>query len=89
MKLVLLAGLLCRNSSSRYSTVGAAFLTAAGGKYYYEVELLEAQGTLYVGFAGTNFGPQCSYVGNDSASWSFYQNISTGYGSAQHGCVHG
>ncbi len=67
------------------STVGAAFLTAAGGKHYYEVEVLEARGWLYVGFAGTNFGPQCMRVGNDSASWGFYM----GDGNGRHGYVRG
>ena len=65
--------------------MGAAFLTAAGGKYYYEVEVLETEGRLYVGFAGTNLGPQCSCVGNDEFSWSFYM----GDGDGRHGCVCG
>ncbi len=81
---MLLAGLLCRGSEC---VVAAAFLrlTAVDGKYYYEVEVLEAQGYLFVGFAGTNLGPQCSRVGNDKFSWSFYMNV--GYGL--HGCVRG
>ena len=37
--------------------------------YYYEVEVLDA-GRLFVGFAGTNLGPQCQMVGNDPCSWS-------------------
>ncbi len=65
--------------------VGAAFLTAANGSYYYEVEVLEAQGGLFVGFAGTNFGLHCSNVGDDTCSWSFY--MGDGYGL--HGCVRG
>ena len=68
-------------------TVGAEFLAAAAGcpggaaGYYYEVEVLAAVGKLYVGFAGTNFGPQCKGVGDDACSWSFYM----GNGSGVHG----
>ncbi len=80
---MLLAGLLCRGSSE--STAGAAFLTAADGKYYYEVEVLDARGWLFVGFAGTNFSPQCSRVGDDSFSWSIYME----HGDGRHGCVRG
>ncbi len=65
--------------------VGAAFLTAAGGKYYYEVEVLEAEGYLYVGFAATNLGPQCTTLGEDACSWSFY--MGGGYGI--HRCTRG
>ncbi len=64
--------------------MGAAFLTAAGGKYYYEVEVLEAQGSLFVGFAGTNLDPQRTTLGEDACSWSFYIG---GYGV--HRCTRG
>ncbi len=53
--------------------VGAEFLAAAGGGaggWYYEVEVLEAKGTLFVGLVGTNLGPQCAKVGGDACSWS-------------------
>ncbi len=65
-------------------TVGAAFLAAAGGDgagrgSYYEVEVLEAQGQLYVGLAGTSFGPQCQYAGADACSWGFCANSSSVY----------
>jgi hypothetical protein len=62
----------------RYGTcaVGATFLASAGGDgggrgFYYEVEVLKAprSGDLFVGFAGTNFGPQCRNVGDDACSW--------------------
>ncbi len=56
--------------------VGAEYLTAACGLYYYEVEVLKAEGFLHVGYAGTNLGPQCTKVGGDGHSWSF--NMSTG-----------
>jgi hypothetical protein len=66
--------------------VGAEFLAAAGGAgcaggYYYEVEVLDADGFLRVGFAGTNFGPQCGTVGNDACSWGFFW----GDGNGRHG----
>jgi hypothetical protein len=65
--------------------VGAEFLAAAGGVgcargYYYEVEVLGASGYLFVGFAGTNLGPQCAIVGDDACSWG-YQND----GNVRHG----
>ncbi len=81
---MLLAGPLCRGDSD--STVGAAFLTAAGGKYYYEVEVLEAQGRLFVGFAGTNLGPQCTTLGGDACSWSFFMRNGDGYHRCTRGC---
>ncbi len=65
--------------------MGAEFLTASDGKYYYEVELLEQRGFLKVGFAGTNFGPKCLMVGEGSASWSF--DVHDGIG--RHRCVRG
>ncbi len=65
--------------------MGAAFLTAAGGKYYYEVEVLDAEGYLYVGFAGTNLGPQCTTLGEDACSWSF----NMGDGEVYHRCTQG
>jgi hypothetical protein len=53
-------------------TVGVAFLAAAGGRCYYEVEVLEAKGGLLVGFAGTNHGIlKSEFVGKDACSWSF------------------
>ena len=63
----------------RECTVGAEFLTAAGclggpTGYYFEVEVLEARGELYVGFAGTNIGPQCTRVGTDAGSWGFFMD---------------
>ncbi len=69
-------------------TVGAEFLAAFGGVgcargYYYEVEVLDAKGYLYVGFAGTNLGLQCTYVGGDACSWCYY----IGDGGAGHRCV--
>jgi hypothetical protein len=66
--------------------VGAEFLAAAGGAgccYYFEVEVLDAEGYLFVGFAGTNLGQQCEHVGNDACSWGYY--ICNGDGG--HGCV--
>ena len=68
-----------------YCAVGAEFLAAAGGGcYYYEVEVLEDSGNLYVGLAGTNLGPQCKLVGDDACSWTRDK-----YGYVRHGCVWG
>ncbi len=67
--------------------VGAEFLAAAAGGagcgYYFEVEVLDVQGWLCVGFAGTNLGPQCAQVGDDACSWGYYM----GDGDGRHGCV--
>ena len=67
--------------------VGAEYLTAAGGPgsvggYYYEVEVLHAEGALCVGFAGTNLGTQCTCVGDDACSWGYYARD----GDGGHGC---
>jgi hypothetical protein len=67
-----------------WCTVGAEVLAASGGitgcgGYYYEVEVLEAEGGLRVGFAGTNFSPQCLTVGDDACSWSFLMNNGNGW----------
>ena len=62
-----------RCGSGGMCTVGAEFAAAVGTSgvrgYYYEVEVL-AGGKLFVGFAGTNLGPQCITVGKDACSWS-------------------
>jgi hypothetical protein len=63
---------------SNYCIVGAAFLAAAGGRCYYEVEVLEAEGSLLVGFAGTNLG-LCMKMGEDACSWGFYAGDGDGY----------
>ena len=54
--------------------VGAEYLTAAGGAgsgggFYYEVEVLDARGYLYAGFAGTNLGQGCTAPGGDACTW--------------------
>jgi hypothetical protein len=68
-------------------TVGAAFLaTAAGGRYYFEVEVLEVGGDseLYVGFAGTSISPHCAGLGGDDCSWGVFWG-----GGKLHGCARG
>jgi hypothetical protein len=61
--------------------VGAPGLACAGeGKSWcYEVEVLDAEGELIVGFAGTNLGPQCTVVGNDACSWGFFSGDGNGW----------
>ena len=73
-----------RGRGGRGGTVGAEFLAAAGCPggatgYYYEVEMLEVTGYLYVGFAGTNFGLQCKEVGHDACSWGFDMDNGRGF----------
>jgi len=42
----------------------------AGGELYFEVEVCEAKGEVYVGFAGANF--RAELVGQDDKSWAIY-----------------
>ncbi len=73
--------------------VGAEFLAAAGsgaGGLYFEVEVLEAKGHLRVGVAGTNVGPQCRGMGDDTCSWGCYFGDGEGvYGCAMWRCGDG
>ena len=55
--------------------VGAAWLTRATGKFYFEVEVCEAEGDLVVGLVGTNF--QGKWVGADGLSWAIWSNNKT------------
>ena len=67
--------------------MGAEFLAAAGGGaggWYYEVEVLAAEGELSVGLAGTNLGSG-DFVGNVACSWGY----SMGSGRGGHGCAGG
>ena len=49
-------------------------LSVAGGKIYFEVEVVRAEGGVYVGLAGSNF--RANDVGGDGASWGL---VSFGY----------
>jgi hypothetical protein len=64
---------------------GTAHLAASGGRWCYEVEVLEAEpkGNLYVGLAGSNLTPQCSGVGGDACSWGIWD----GGDYVGHGCT--
>jgi hypothetical protein len=42
----------------------------ASGELYFEVEVCEAKGEVYVGFAGANM--RAEYVGQDDKSWAIY-----------------
>jgi hypothetical protein len=70
-------------SGSSWCLVGAPYLAEPRGQWCYEVEVLEAQGLLYVGLAGTSLGPQCAGVGVDECSWGFR----TKDGDGRHGCA--
>ncbi len=72
--------------------VGAEYLAAAtcGGSwkgYYYEVEVLNPAGRLFVGFAGTNFGQNCTVLGGDEdgCSWGVRMYNCAGH----HRCARG
>lgn len=74
--------------SGGYATVGTPYLSLSAGKFYFEVEVLEAKGFIIVGVAGTNFGCGKSggherAVGGDNMSWGAY----AGDGEALHGCA--
>ncbi len=59
--------------------------TRGGGRgYYYEVEVLEEQGYLRVGFAGTSLDPKCVALGDDACSWGCY----SGDGDGRHRYVY-
>jgi hypothetical protein len=53
--------------SSEWSTAEAPFMTRVAGKYYCEMEVLEPEGEVVVGFAGTM--SEKALVGQDAASW--------------------
>jgi hypothetical protein len=62
-------------TGSRWVSLWAPALTLAGGKAYFEVEVLEAKGTLAAGVAGTCFrsgSAKLGELGDDSASWGVY-----------------
>jgi hypothetical protein len=60
---------------SRWVTLWAPSLMLGEGKAYYEVEVLEAKGTLAAGVAGTCFrggGAGLGDLGDDASSWGIY-----------------
>jgi hypothetical protein len=64
--------------------VGAPFLAVAEGrKVYWEITVLEAQGTVRVGFAGTKmtFGnkKRNEHIGQGQKSWSLSSDNGNGY----------
>jgi hypothetical protein len=44
----------------------------ASGELYFEVDVCEAKGEVYVGFAGANFTAE--HVGGDDKSWAIYND---------------
>jgi hypothetical protein len=44
----------------------------SSGELYFEVEICEAKGDVYVGFAGANM--RAEYVGQDDKSWAIYHS---------------
>ncbi len=49
----------------------------SGGKWFFEVEVLDAVGETRVGIAGTNF--RGSKVGGDEVSWAIYTDGDTSH----------
>ena len=58
--------------TSSETSVGAPYLSAAGGKVHFEVDCVEGTGKINVGLAGTNFRGQV--VSACEASWSIYSD---------------
>ena len=56
--------------------VGSPELSRSSGKVLFELEVVEAVGEIFVGYAGTNF--RAEYVGADETSWSL--NVGGRYG---------
>ena len=58
----------CLGSENYSMAAGAVYLCHSSGLVYFEVEVLEAKGSLAIGFAGTNFNNDM--VGKDAISWA-------------------
>ena len=74
----------CSRDRSTICVVGAPFLAVAEGrKVYWEITVLEAQGTVRVGFAGTKmtFGnkKRNEHIGQGQKSWSLSSDNGNGY----------
>ena len=72
---------------STICVVGAPFLAVAEGrKVYWEITILEAQGIIRIGFAGSKmtFGKlkRCEHIGQGRKSWA----ISSDNGNGVHRC---
>ena len=55
--------------SPEWVVVGSPELSRSSGKVLFELEVVEAEGEVYVGYAGTNF--RAEFVGADETSWGF------------------
>jgi hypothetical protein len=67
---------------SSLCVVGAPFLSVAKGrKVYWEMTILEAQGSVRFGFAGSksNYGKPARHVGQGKKSWGFSSDNGNGY----------
>ena len=62
---------------SDFATVGAPYLGVAGGRFYFEVEVVKAEGGLFVGVGGACFS-DTSFVGGDALSWGIYSGDGDG-----------
>ena len=57
---------------SGWQPAGLPSVSVEGGKVYFEIEVVRAEGHVLVGFAGSNF--RANFVGNDGASWGVYSD---------------
>jgi hypothetical protein len=67
---------------SNICTVGAPFLAVANGqKVYWELTILEAQGSVRLGFAGTKIssGSMSKILGQGKKSWGLSSDNCNGY----------
>jgi hypothetical protein len=60
------------NGSDRMPLAAPSPCWRTSGELYFEVEVCEAVGSVFVGFAGANF--QGEIVGADDKSWAIYEN---------------
>ena len=52
--------------------LGAGYMGLSSGKVFFEIEVLEKKGKMYVGFAGTNF--QEERLGLGQCSWAIEED---------------
>ena len=70
--LLSLARPLRASCSEDFVVAGLPLLSRSSGKMAFELEVLNAEGELFVGLAGSNF--RGVHVGADETSWAFTQD---------------
>ncbi len=67
-------------SGKDWVTAGAGYAGRSGGKWFFEVEVLDAVGYATVGIAGTNFrGAIRAEIGTDELAWAIYSGTGRTY----------